>query len=365
MRIAQIAPLFESVPPKCYGGTERIVAYLSDELVRQGHEVVLFASADSTTAAELVACCPRALRLAGVDDALPHQVLELERVRQFAGDFDVMHFHTDYLHFPLTRAFERPSVTTMHGRLDLSDYQALLSEFDDHPLVSISDNQRRALPSARWIATIHHGLPVDRFLFDDRGPGGYLAFLGRICPEKRPDRAIEIAKRAGVPLKIGAKVDPVNEAWFEEVIRPHLDSPWVEFIGEIDEKQKQDFLGGARALLFPIDWPEPFGLVMIESMACGTPVIAWSHGSVPEVIDDGVTGFLVKSIDEAVATVGRVDKLDRRRIRARFEARFTAERMAREYVAAYRSMLASHDRATISARRFRSAGRVPAEGAAD
>jgi len=338
MRIAQIAPLSESVPPKLYGGTERIVSYLTEELVRQGHEVALFASGDSSTEAELIACAPRALRLAKVREPLPYQVLQLEKIRQRAGDFDILHFHTDHLHFPLVRHLGRAAVTTMHGRLDLPDYRALFAEFSEMALVSVSDDQRKPLP-ARWVATVPHGLPPNLYSYSD-GAGGYLAFLGRICPEKRPDRAIEIARRAGVELKIAAKIDKVDQAYYAEVIRPLLRNPLVEYIGEINENQKQAFLGDAMALLFPIDWPEPFGLVQIEAMACGTPVIAWRSGSVPEVVRHGVTGFIVEGIDEAVAAVDKVRSLSRKAVRSGFDERFSIERTARDYVRVYESLAA-------------------------
>ena len=339
MRIAQISPLIESVPPKLYGGAERIVSYLTEELVRQGHEVTLFASGDSVTAAELVACAPTALRLAQVADSAPYAVLQLEKIRRRAGDFDIAHFHSDFLHFPLVRSLGTPSVTTLHGRLDLPFYQLLLDEFPEMPLVSISDDQRRLLP-AKWIATVLHGLPPDLYSFASAGEGGYLAFLGRISPEKRADRAIEIAKRAGVPLKLAAKVDKADESYFNEMIRPLLKGPGVEYIGEINDSEKQAFLGGASALLFPIDWPEPFGLVQIEAMACGTPVIGWRRGSVPEVIDEGVTGFMVEDIDEAVAAVHKARSLSRQAVRERFEQRFTIERVANDYVRVYQSLAA-------------------------
>ena len=338
MKIAQISPLIESVPPKLYGGIERIVSYLTEELVRQGHEVVLFASGDSVTAAELVPCSPTALRLAHARDPMLYNVLQLEYIRRRAEDFDVLHFHMDYLHFPLVRGMARPTVTTMHGRLDLPDLPLIFSEFEDMPLVSISDHQRRPL-SAQWVSTVLHGLPRDLYSGSEAGANGYLAFLGRICPEKRLDRAIEIAKRAGLELKIAAKVDKVDQSYFDEVIRPMLDHPLVEFVGEITEREKQAFLGGARAVLFPIDWPEPFGLVLIEAMACGTPVIAWPCGSVPEVIDPGLTGFIVNSIDQAVAAVEAVGSVDRKLVRRRFEARFTAKRMARDYCKVYESLM--------------------------
>ncbi|MPY76646.1 MAG: glycosyltransferase [Alphaproteobacteria bacterium] len=338
MKIAQVPPLIESVPPKLYGGTERIVSYLTEELVRQGHDVVLFASGDSETAGELVKCSPQALRLAQVGDTLPYHVLQLEQVRRRADEFDILHFHSDYLHLPLARSIVRPSVTTMHGRLDLPAYPSLFVEFIDMPLVSISDAQRSPL-QAEWAATIHHGLPPDLYAFSPRGFGGYLAFLGRICPEKRPDRAIEIAKRANLELKIAAKIDKVDQAYFDQVIRPMLNDPRIEFVGEIGEAQKQDFLAGARAMLFPVDWPEPFGLVLIEAMACGTPVVAWRQGSVPEVIEHGISGFIVESIDEAVAAIEQVGSLDRKAVRRKFEARFTVERMAHDYLRVYESLI--------------------------
>ena len=338
MRIAQVSPLIESVPPKLYGGTERIVSYLTEELVRQGHEVTLFASGDSETNAELIPCVPEALRLAKVDDWLPYSVMQLEKIRRRARDFDVAHFHADFLHFPVARTLGMPTVTTLHGRLDLPFYRQLLDEFPEIPLISISDDQRRLLP-ARWIATVLHGLPADLYSFS-AGGGGYLAFLGRISPEKRPDRAIEIAKRAGVHLKIAAKVDKADEKYFNETIRPLIQGPGVEFIGEINDSEKQAFLGGASALLFPIDWPEPFGLVQIEAMACGTPVIAWRRGSVPEVIEQSVSGFLVEGIDEAVDAVHNIALLSRESVRERFDERFTIERVAHDYVRVYESLRA-------------------------
>jgi glycosyltransferase involved in cell wall biosynthesis len=339
MRIAQIAPLIESVPPKLYGGTERIVSYLTEELVRQGHEVVLFASGDSVTRADLVAGSPKALRLnTAVLDPLPHHILMLEKVRQRADEFDILHFHIDYLHFPLIRAMAGRTVTTMHGRLDYVDLEPLFAEFDDMPLVSVSESQQRSL-NANWVATVHHGLPPALYRFTPSTGDGYLAFLGRMSPEKRPDRAIEIAGRAGLKLKIAAKIDNADRGYFDQVVRPLLDEPFVEFIGEIGEERKPEFLGNARALLFPIDWPEPFGLVMIEAMACGTPTIAWRCASTPEVIEEGLTGCLVDSIEAAVAAVGTIDRLDRRAVRRRFEERFTVERMARDYLKIYRSLL--------------------------
>jgi glycosyltransferase involved in cell wall biosynthesis len=339
MKIAQIAPLFESVPPRLYGGTERVVSYLTEELVRQGHRVTLFASADSMTSAELVACAPRALRLdPTVRDPIPHFMLMLDMVRERAGDFDVLHFHLDYLHFPLFRAQSGRTLTTLHGRQDLPDHMSFYARFHDMPLVSISRAQRHPLPGANFVATVHHGLPGDLHK-PNFSTGGYLAFLGRISPEKRPDRAIAIARAAGMPLRIAAKVDKVDEGYFREVIAPMLDQPGVEFVGEINERAKGEFLGQAAALLFPIDWPEPFGLVMIEAMACGTPVLAFSHGSVSEIVEDGITGRIVADVDEAVRALPDVLALDRRAIRARFEERFSVARMAKTYVGVYRQML--------------------------
>jgi glycosyltransferase involved in cell wall biosynthesis len=339
MRIAQVSPLFESVPPKLYGGTERVVSYLTEELVRRGHDVTLFASGDSTTRGRLVPVSPRSLRLnPECRDPLAHHVLALEHVRRLAHEFDIIHFHIDYLHFPLSRAVRWPHVTTLHGRLDLEDLQPLYAMFGDMPLVSISDAQRRPIAKANWVGTVHHGLPPDLLRFRGR-PGRYLAFLGRLSPEKRPDRAIEIAKSLGLPLKIAAKIEEADRRYFDEHIRHLLDSPLVEFVGEISEAQKEEFLADAIALLFPIDWAEPFGLVMIEAMACGTPVVAWKGGSVEEVIDDGVTGFVVESIPDAIDAVLRAAVLDRAQCRAVFERRFVTERMTREYEALYAKLL--------------------------
>jgi len=338
VRIAQVAPLHESVPPKAYGGTERVVHYLTEALVALGHEVTLFASGDSQTSARLVPVRPRALRLdPDCQDRLPHHIVLLEKVIALAPAFDFIHFHVDYLHFPLSRRAGLRHVTTLHGRLDIPDLDPLYREFRQMPLVSISDAQRAPLPWANWRRTIYHGLPAD-LLRPGNGHGGYLAFLGRISPEKRVDRAIEIAQRVGLPLKIAAKVDTADRAYFDETIRPLLDDPRVELLGEIGEAEKNHFLGNAAALLFPIDWPEPFGLVMIEAMACGTPVIAFRGGSVDEVIDDGVTGFVVETIDAAVDAVTRLRALDRRRCRQVFEQRFTARRMAEDYVTVFDAM---------------------------
>jgi glycosyltransferase involved in cell wall biosynthesis len=341
MRIAQVAPLFESVPPKYYGGTERVVSYLTEELVRQGHEVTLFASGDSETKARLVAACRRSLRLdKHCVDQLAHQILMLEHVFQRADEFDIIHFHVDYLHFPLSRREPVAHVTTMHGRLDLPDLVPLYQEFRDMPVVSISNVQREPLPWANWKATVYHGIPADMYRF--RGePGSYFAFLGRISPEKRVDRAIEIAKRVQFPLKIAAKVDRVDENYFESVIKPLLHHPLVEFVGEIGDGEKDEFLGNGYALLFPIDWPEPFGLVMIEAMACGTPVIAYRSGAVPEVMEQGHTGFIVEELEDAVEAARRVSELSRRRCREVFEKRFTSTRMAEDYVQLYRRLIKS------------------------
>jgi glycosyltransferase involved in cell wall biosynthesis len=340
MKIAQIAPLSESVPPKRYGGTERIVSYLTEELVRRGHEVTLFASGDSVTSAELVPCCDKALRLnAQVQNALPYQIMQLERLRQRADEFDVLHFHTDLIHFPLIRAFAGRTVTTLHGRLDLPDLASFYCEFRDIPLVSISKAQRGPMPDVLWAGNVPHGLPRDLLPFQPFASGDYLAFLGRISPEKRPDRAIEIAKRAGLKLKIAAKIDRADQAYWERTIRPMLESnPGVEFIGEIDERQKAKFLGEARALLFPIDWPEPFGLVMIEAMSCGTPAIAFRCGSVPEVIEHGVSGLIVETVEQAVDAVRHVGDLNRLLVRRAFDRRFTVEAMALRYLEIYRDL---------------------------
>jgi glycosyltransferase involved in cell wall biosynthesis len=340
MKIAQIAPLIESVPPRLYGGTERIVSYLTDELVRMGHEVTLFASADSVTAAELVGCAATALRLDGrIRDPIPYYMLMLDRVRQRAEDFDILHFHIDQFHFPLFRRMAGRTVTTLHGRQDSPDLKPLYLGFSEMPLVSISHAQRRPIANANFVATVHHGIPANLHTPIYHPRGGYVAFLGRISPEKRPDYAIRIARTLGIPLRIAAKVDPVDEAYFREEIAPLLRDSGVEFIGEIDERSKAKFLGEAHALLFPIDWPEPFGLVMIEAMACGTPVLAFRHGSVSEIIDPGVTGAVVDTVDEAVLELPHVIALDRHAVRRRFEERFSATRMATDYIAIYRSLL--------------------------
>jgi glycosyltransferase involved in cell wall biosynthesis len=341
MKIAQIAPLYESCPPRLYGGTERVVFYLAEELVRLGHEVTLFASGDSQTSAKLVAGCERALRLDGrVKDPLVYHMTMLDGVRRQADQFDILHFHTDYLHFPFFAEHCDKPITTMHGRLDLADLAVMMRAFPQLPLVSISAAQRMPMPWANWYATVHHGLPRDLHRLGD-GNGGYLAFLGRISPEKGVDRAIAIARRVGLPLQIAAKVDPVDKAYYEAQIEPLLSDPLIEFVGELGDSDKSAFLGDAVALLFPIDWPEPFGLVLIEAMANGTPVVAFGCGSVPEIMEDGVTGLIVYSVDAAVAAVPRARELDRRQIRQRFEKRFTAERMAHDYLRVYDKVLSA------------------------
>jgi len=340
MKIAQIAPLAESVPPKLYGGTERVVSYLTEELMHLGHDVTLFASGDSETTARLHASARRALRLdPSVRDPLALFALMLEQVRQRAHEFDILHFHIEHLHFPLFRAMARKTVTTLHGRLDLPELQPLYGEFSDMPLVSISNTQRRPLPFANWVGTVHHGLAREVCPFNPAPRGGYFAFLGRASPEKGLDRAIEIARRAGARLRIAAKIDAADREYFHTRVEPLLAAtPSVEFVGEVTEAQKPAFLGNATALLFPIDWPEPFGLAMIEAMSCGTPVIAWPHGSVPEVVEDGRTGFVVDSIEAAVAALERVARLDRNLVRERFEERFSAARMAQDYLSVYRAL---------------------------
>ncbi|MPW18609.1 glycosyltransferase [Paraburkholderia sp. CNPSo 3157] len=340
MRIAQIAPLYEAVPPKLYGGTERVVSYLTEALVDLGHDVTLFASGDSVTSAKLEAAWPRALRLdPTIRDALAPHMLLLERVRKIAHEFDVLHFHLDYLPFPLFSTLDTPFVTTLHGRLDLPELQPVFDTFTDAPVVSISDSQRLPLQQANWLNTIYHGLPDQLLTPQSHKKPEYLAFLGRICPEKRVDTAIKIAAQSGLPLKIAAKVDKVDQEYFKTEIEPLLSQAHVEFIGEINEAQKPEFLSGAKALLFPIDWSEPFGLVMIESMACGTPVIAFNRGSVPEVIDHGVTGFICEDVQGAVAALQRIDELSRTEIRSQFERRFSSKIMAQNYVDSYTALL--------------------------
>ncbi|MGC2202026.1 MAG: glycosyltransferase family 4 protein [Stellaceae bacterium] len=339
MRIAQIAPLIEAVPPKLYGGTERIVAYLTDELVAMGHEVTLFASGDSVTTARLEAGWPRALRLdPSARDYIAPLITMLERLVPRAGEFDVVHLHCDYLAYPILTRAGVPFLATLHGRLDLPELRALYAAYSDVPVVSISDTQRQPLPEVGYLATVHHGLP-EGLLRPGTGRGGYLAFLGRISPEKAPDRAIRIAQRAGIKLKIAAKIDRVDREYFKAEIEPLLAQPHVEFIGEIGDCEKAEFLGEAAGLLFPIAWPEPFGLVMIEAMACGTPVIAMRGGSVAEVIEEGVTGFVVDDEAAAARAAEQASRLDRGRIRTIFEQRFTARRMAEDYIHLYRHLI--------------------------
>jgi glycosyltransferase involved in cell wall biosynthesis len=339
MKIAQIAPLMESVPPRLYGGTERVVSYLTGELVRLGHEVTLFASADSVSSAKLVRCVSMALRLDNnVRDPIPYYMLMLDRVRELADEFDILHFHIEQFHFPLFRPIAHRTVTTLHGRQDLPDLKPLYVGFSDMPLVAISNAQREPIAKANFVATVHHGIPV-HLLRPNYKRGKYLAFLGRISPEKRPDRAIRLAQALDIPIKIAAKIDKVDAAYFRATIAPLFNQSGVEYVGEIDERAKSAFLGEASALLFPVDWPEPFGLSMIEAMACGTPVLAFRCGSVSEIIDPGVTGHIVRTMDEAIRVLPQVLALDRRTVRQRFEQRFSATRMAKDYVEVYRSLL--------------------------
>jgi glycosyltransferase involved in cell wall biosynthesis len=336
MKIAQVPPLYESVPPRLYGGTERVVAHLSDALVQLGHEVTLFASADARTSARLVPVRDQAIRLdpARLKSDFAAHFTQIAEVRQRADEFDIIHFHTDMVHFPFFEHTPHRTLTTLHGRLDLKDLAQVFWRWRQFPLVSISDHQRNPLPFANWAGTVHHGVRTDLYRFQPQGEG-YLAFLGRFSPEKRPDRAIAIAKRVGRPLKLAAKVDAADQTYFEEKIEPLLHDPLIEYLGEIGDGQKSTFLGGAAALLFPIDWPEPFGLVMIEAMACGVPVIAYDCGSVSEVVEDGITGFIVRNEDEAVAALDRIGTLNRAAIRRRFEQRFSATAMAARYLDLY------------------------------
>jgi glycosyltransferase involved in cell wall biosynthesis len=338
LKIAQVAPLYESVQPVTYGGTERVVSYLTEELVAQGQDVTLFASGDSQSSAKLVPGSQRSLRLSGnCIDHLAHHIAMLDDVMRMAPEFDIIHFHIDYMHFPLSRYCALPSLTTLHGRLDLPDLIPVYKKFPDAPLVSISLSQRKPLPRVNWVGNISHGLPMDLLTLQPN-PGDYLAFLGRISPEKRVDRAIEIARRAEMPLKIAAKIDNADRDYYESTIKPLMSDPNVEFIGEIGEHEKSEFLGNAYAYLFPIDWPEPFGLTMIEAMACGTPTIAFNCGSVKEVMQEGLTGFIVEDIDQAVAAVEEIATIERTACRNVFEKRYTAARMAEEYLEIYQSM---------------------------
>ena len=340
MKIGQIASLIESIPPKLYGGSERVASYLTEELVALGHDVTLFASGQSTTAARLVPCSVQPLRLnPSVRDVIPYYMILVDKVRSMASEFDILHFHIDQFHFPLFREMAHRTVTTLHGRQDLPDLQELYAAFPDMPLISISDAQRSPVPNANFVGTVHHGLPLKLLQPTFTPGGGYLAFLGRISPEKRVDRAIAVARAAGLPLKIAAKVDRVDRDYYDATIKPLLHEPGIEYIGEIDERTKERFLGDALALVFPIDWPEPFGLVTIEAMACGTPVLAFDKGAMREVIDEGVTGFVVQSVAEATTMLDRVLALNRARVRHRFEERFTARRMAIDYVRIYQQLL--------------------------
>jgi glycosyltransferase involved in cell wall biosynthesis len=345
MKIAQVSPLCESVPPKCYGGTERVVSYLTEALVDLGHEVTLFASGDSETRAQLVPVCSRALRSdESVLDPVAHHILLAEKVMARSAEFDLIHWHIDYLHFSLARRHGPAHLTTLHGRLDLPHLGPIFDEFRDVPVNSISDAQRRPLPQARWAGTVYHGLPPGLYQ-PGAGDGGYFVFLGRISPEKRVDRAVSIATRLGVPLIVAAKIDRVDHEYFRSQVAPLFEHPLVDFIGEVDEPRKRELLCGARALLFPIDWPEPFGLVMIEAMACGTPVVAYRCGSVPEVMTHGVTGFVVDADEQAVIAAARTDQLDRAQIRRVFEQRFTARSMAERYLEIYAELASARPRA--------------------
>jgi glycosyltransferase involved in cell wall biosynthesis len=338
LRIAQIAPLAEAVPPKLSGGTERVIWWLTESLVDLGHDVTLYGSGDSVTSARLIPGSETGLRLAGINDHTASLLAMLEMVRQDAPRYDILHFHIDFLHFPSFRHLANKCLTTLHGRQDLPDFQPAFRTFREMQLVSISDDQRKPLPEGNFAGTVYHGLPRDLIPYDPAG-GDYLAFIGRISPEKRPDRAIEIAKRAGMKLKIAAKIDYADRAYFYDKIAPLLEDPLIEYIGEIGDAEKPAFLGGARALLFPIDWPEPFGLVMIEAMAAGTPVIAWPCGSTAEVIEHGRSGFIVDSVEEAVAAAEAAAQMPRAGVRAAFEARFTARRMALDYLRLYETLL--------------------------
>jgi glycosyltransferase involved in cell wall biosynthesis len=337
MKIAQIAPLYEAVPPLLYGGTERIVAYLCDSLTELGHDVTLFASAEAQTRAKLVPMRDQAIRLDACplkSDLAAHLAM-LDEVRKRSAGFDILHFHIDLIQFPMFEDIAERTLTTLHGRLDLKDLPAVYARWPGFPLVSISNSQRKPLPNANWAATVQHGIPMWNFRFSPAPGGGYLAFLGRISPEKGPERAVAIARAAGLPLRIAAKVDAADAAYFQQKIEPLLADPLVEFVGEIGEEEKSEFLGNALALLFPIDWPEPFGIVLIEAMACGTPVVAWDRGSVPEIVEDGVTGFVVNSEAQALHAITRLKTLNRLRVRHVCERRFSAHSMARRYLDVY------------------------------
>lgn len=339
MKIAQVSPLFESVPPKAYGGTERVISYLTEELVRQGHEVTLFAAGDSATSATLLSAVGQSIRQdTGRQAWLAYHAIQMDMVSELEDSFDVIHFHTDCLHFALARKLRTPIVTTIHGRLDFPELISLYERFKNFPLVSISDNQRTPLPWANWCGTVHHGLPPDLYAFRPTR-GNYFLFIGRVSREKRLDRAIDIAQQCGMPLYIGAKIDQVDEPYFNEHIKPKLRNPMVEFLGEVNQTQKRELLEHASALLFPIDWPEPFGLVLIEAFACGTPVVAYRNGSIPEIMEDGVTGFIVTNQEEAVRAAQQIESIDRRGCREVFEQRFTVAHMAENYLRIYRRLV--------------------------
>lgn len=339
MKIAQVSPLFESVPPKAYGGTERVISYLTEELVRQGHEVTLFATGDSVTRARLVPAVSESIRQHMMQQTgIAYHTIQMDLVRELAHTFDIIHFHTDFLHFPLAKALRTPHITTLHGRLDMQALAPLYKHFDRVPLVSVSNHQRTPLPWVNWCDTVYHGLPSDLYSFH-ASAGGYFAFIGRMSQEKRVDRAIDIAKQCGIPLYIGAKIDEADQAYFNEYVKPLLRHPLVKYLGEVSEREKRELLEHASALLFPIDWPEPFGLVMIEALSCGTPVIAYRHGSVPEIMDDGVTGFVVTSQEDAVRAARNISAIDRRSCRTAFERRFTVAHMAENYLRVYQRVL--------------------------
>jgi glycosyltransferase involved in cell wall biosynthesis len=351
MKIAQVAPLYESVPPKLYGGTERIVSFLTEELIRAGHEVTLFASGDSVTTAKLVACIPEALRLKEkCEDSLAPHIVLLQTVIENSGRFDIIHFHTDYLSFPFTQFLDVPHLTTLHGKLTIEELQLIYDTYPDEPVICISDSQCKALPQANFIGRVHHGLPINLFK-KGNGSGNYFAFLGRISPEKRCDRAIQIAIAANMPIKIAAKIDKADRDYFETEIKHLFDHRLVEYVGEINEKQKQEFLGNAVALLFPIDWPEPFGLVTIEAMACGTPVLAWNCGSVPEIIENGKSGYVVDNMEAAIEAANKIHALDRLLVRQSFEQRFTATRMAEQYLELYQMLILKNRLSSVTARK--------------
>lgn len=348
MKIAQVAPLYEAVPPKLYGGTERIVSFLTEELVKQGHDVTLFASGDSITSATLAAPVSQALRLKKLcEDSLAPHIVQLQQVMECSGEFDFIHFHTDYLSFPFTQFLDVPHAATLHGKLNIEELQLVYETYPDEPVICISDSQCKPLPRANFVGRVYHGLPMDLFKREN-GSGNYFAFLGRISPEKRCDRAIEIAIANNTPIKIAAKIDKADQDYFAQNIQHLFNHPLVEYVGEINEKQKQEFLGNAKALLFPIDWPEPFGLVMIEAMACGTPVIAWNNGSVPEIIDNGKSGFIVSSMEEAIEASGRISSFDRDVVRSCFEQKFSVERMTNDYLAFYQKLIAAKNIASIA-----------------